>query len=129
MSIVHQFRGLSSFHKTLCFDFPSFRSWQIEGYITWKARSNLTRSTEIPEIKSPPSKSTNPDSAIPDLVGESEERRESVEEPRGGRGKLEESLKRKTFNVGNIQTRTVGWPVKGISSSTSLFSLIDYLFN
>ena len=122
MSIVHQFRGLSSFHKTLCFDFPSFRSWQIEGYITWKARS-----TEISEIKSPPSKSTNPDSAIPDLVGESEERRESVEEPRGGRGKLEESLKRKTFNVGNIQTRTVGWPLKHFIKHKLL--LIDYLFN
>ena len=93
MSIVHRFRGLSS----LCFDFPSFRSWQIEGYITWKARSK--------------SKSTN-HSAIPDSVDESEERRGSVEEPRGGRGKLEESLKRKTFNVGNIQTRTVEWPVK-----------------
>ena len=69
MSIVHRFRGLSS----LCFDFPSFRSWQIEGYITWKARSTLTRSTEIPEIKSLPSKSTNPDSAIPDLVNQRKE--------------------------------------------------------
>ena len=43
MSIVHKFRGLSSFHKTLCFDFPSFRSWQIEGYITWKARSYILK--------------------------------------------------------------------------------------
>ena len=51
-----------------------------------------------------------------------------MEEPRGGRGKLEESLKRKTFNVGNIQTRTVGWPVKHFIKH-KLFSLIDYLFN